>query len=82
MTLVPLPAFADNNIWMLQHGRDAIMAGSEETGPVFRTPERRGLQLAAILVTHQHADRNRDVEASRRACCTLAALRQRKNNLR
>jgi hydroxyacylglutathione hydrolase len=82
MTLVPLPAFADNNIWMLQDGRDAIMVGPVETGPVFRTPERRGLQLAAILVTHRHADRNGGVEASRRARCTPAALRQRKNNLR
>jgi hydroxyacylglutathione hydrolase len=82
MTLVPLPAFADNNIWMLQQGRDAIMAAPGETGPVFGTPGRRGLQLAAILVTHRDADHSAAVTASRQTRSAPAALRQRKNHLR
>ena len=59
MTLVPLPALADNYIWMLQKGRDAIEIDPGDATPVFDALGRAPLQLAAILVTHQHADRNR-----------------------
>ena len=52
MTLVPLPAFADNYIWMLQDGRDAIVVDPGDAEPVFDALGRGDLQLAAILVTH------------------------------
>jgi hydroxyacylglutathione hydrolase len=57
MTLIPLPAFADNYIWMLQAGARAVVVDPGDAQPVLdalaRTP---GLALAAILVTHHHAD--------------------------
>ncbi|RZL87651.1 MAG: MBL fold metallo-hydrolase [Variovorax sp.] len=56
MTLVPLPAFADNYIWMLQHGPDAIVVDPGDAAPVFDALARSHLQLAAILVTHHHPD--------------------------
>ena len=56
MTLVPLPAFADNYIWMLQHGHHAIVVDPGDAQPVFDALEHGKLQLAAILVTHHHAD--------------------------
>ena len=56
MTLVPLPAFADNYIWMLQDGRRAIVVDPGQAKPVFDALARDNLQLAAILVTHHHAD--------------------------
>jgi hydroxyacylglutathione hydrolase len=54
MTLVPLPAFADHHIWMLQEGRDAIVVDPGDAKPVPDALERGDLQLAAILVTHHH----------------------------
>ena len=54
MTLVPLPAFADNYIWMLQDGSNAIVVDPGDAQPVFDALTRDKLQLAAILVTHHH----------------------------
>ncbi|MBB3176585.1 hydroxyacylglutathione hydrolase [Variovorax sp. Sphag1AA] len=67
MTLVPLPAFADNYIWMLQDGRNAIVVDPGDAGPVFEALRRDNLQLAAILVTHHHADHTGGVAALREA---------------
>src|SRR3982751_4722234 len=63
MTLVPLPAFADNYIWMLQDGRNAIVVDPGDAAPVFDALARGNLQLAAILVTHHHADHTGGVAA-------------------
>ena len=67
MTLVPLPAFADNYIWMLQDGSHAIVVDPGEARPVFDALARAHLQLAAILVTHHHADHTGGVAALREA---------------
>ena len=63
MTLVPLPASADNNIWMPQDVRHAMVAAAGQAGPAFEPPCRRSCgsrgnpQLAAILVMpHDHGD--------------------------
>lgn len=63
MTLVPLPAFADNYIWMLHDGRHAIVVDPGDAQPVFDALARHKLQLAAILVTHHHADHTGGVAA-------------------
>lgn len=63
MTLVPLPAFADNYIWMLQDGRNAIVVDPGDAAPVFEALGHGNLQLAAILVTHHHADHTGGVAA-------------------
>jgi hydroxyacylglutathione hydrolase len=67
MTLVPLPAFADNYIWMLQNGSHAIVVDPGDAQPVFDALARAHLQLAAILVTHHHADHTGGVVALREA---------------
>ena len=59
MTLVPLPAFADNCIWMSQDGHDAIVVDPGDAGPVSEALPRGNLQLAAILVTRCEALRAR-----------------------
>jgi len=67
MNLVPLPAFADNYIWMLHAGGHVIVVDPGDAKPVFDFLERGHLQLAAILVTHHHADHTGGVNALRDA---------------
>ena len=56
MDLIALPAFSDNLIWMLHDGADAIVVDPGAAAPVGDALRERGLRLAAILVTHHHAD--------------------------
>src|SRR6218665_3360784 len=56
MTLLPLPAFDDNYIWMLHDGRQALVVDPGDAQPVLQALQALGLQLQAILVTHHHAD--------------------------
>lgn len=65
MDLVALPAFADNYIWMLHDGRKAIVVDPGEAVPVERALDEQGLELAAIVVTHHHADHTGGVDALR-----------------
>jgi hydroxyacylglutathione hydrolase len=56
MELIAIPAFADNLIWMLHDGRQAVVVDPGAAAPVADALHERGLRLAAILVTHHHAD--------------------------
>ena len=56
MELIALPAFADNLIWMLHDGRDAVVVDPGAATPVVDALKAKGLRLAAILVTHHHPD--------------------------
>jgi hydroxyacylglutathione hydrolase len=55
MLLIPIPAIADNCIWMVHDGLKALVAGSGNAQPVMQTLQHTGLQLDAILVTNHHA---------------------------
>lgn len=63
MNLIPIPAFSDNYIWMLQDGSRAIVVDPGDEKPVLDALEHAGLQLAAILVTHHHFDHTGGVAA-------------------
>lgn len=56
MDLIAIPAFADNLIWMLHDGRDALVVDPGAASPVAKALQERHLRLAAILVTHHHPD--------------------------
>jgi hydroxyacylglutathione hydrolase len=56
MTLLPLPAFTDNYLWMVHDGQDAWIVDPGDAAPVFQALETLGLQLRGILVTHHHPD--------------------------
>ena len=65
MTLLPLPAFDDNYIWMLHDGREAVVVDPGDEGPVLAALQAHGLTLVGILVTHHHADHVGGVDALR-----------------
>ncbi len=65
MNLLALPAFADNYIWLLHDGAQALVVDPGDAAPVVAALDRLHLQLAAILVTHHHADHVGGVDALR-----------------
>jgi hydroxyacylglutathione hydrolase len=57
MRLTPLPAFADNYIWVLQHEQRVLVVDPGDGQAVLQwLADAPGLQLDTILVTHHHAD--------------------------
>jgi len=54
--IVALSAFSDNYIWTLRDATHAVVVDPGEAQPVLDFLAREGLQLAAILNTHHHAD--------------------------
>jgi hydroxyacylglutathione hydrolase len=56
ITIIPIPAFADNYIWTLRAGTTAVVVDPGDAAPVLAYLEQEGLALAAILATHHHGD--------------------------
>ena len=54
--MIPIPAFADNYIWLIHNGKDALVVDPGDAQPVLDTLHQHGLTLQNILVTHHHAD--------------------------
>jgi len=72
MNLLPLPAFADNYIWMLHDAQRALVVDPGDAAPVFEALRGAHLQLEAILVTHHHGDHVGGVTALQQATgCTV-----------
>ena len=51
-----IPAFKDNNIWLLTEGKRAFVVDPGDAAPVQARLEAEGMALEGILVTHHHAD--------------------------
>jgi len=64
LTVVPIPAFNDNYIWLLQRqGSDrAVVVDPGQAEPVLGYLQEHGLTLEAILITHHHFDHVGGVE--------------------
>ena len=56
LSLVTIPAFNDNYLWLLHNGTDAIVVDPGDAVPVLAKLDELKLKLKAILVTHHHAD--------------------------
>ncbi|HXZ96299.1 MAG TPA: hydroxyacylglutathione hydrolase [Burkholderiales bacterium] len=56
VSVVPIPAFKDNYIWLMRNQRYAAVVDPGDASPVLNYLRREKLELAAILNTHHHAD--------------------------
>lgn len=57
MRLIPVPALADNYIWLLADaGARALIVDPGDAQPVLAALERESLQPTVILLTHHHPD--------------------------
>ncbi|MBL8521011.1 MAG: hydroxyacylglutathione hydrolase [Betaproteobacteria bacterium] len=61
--ITPVPAFSDNYLWVLHDDHHAAVIDPGDHRPVADFLAAHGLQLAAILCTHHHADHVGGVEA-------------------
>lgn len=52
----PVPAFADNYLWVIHNGHDAAVVDPGDATPVIEYLAANNLILRAILCTHHHAD--------------------------
>jgi hydroxyacylglutathione hydrolase len=55
-TVIPLPAFSDNYLWLIVRGDLAVVVDPGDGAVVLDALRTRRLRLAAILVTHHHPD--------------------------
>lgn len=56
LTVLAVPAFKDNYLWLIHDGVDAAVVDPGDSAPILAALDRLGLRLAAILLTHHHAD--------------------------
>ena len=65
LTVVPIPAFNDNYIWMLQRQgtRRVVVVDPGQAEPVLKQLQDQRLELEAILVTHHHRDHVGGIQA-------------------
>ncbi len=56
LSVLAIPAFADNYLWLIHDGSHAAIVDPGDAAPVLAVLEAQRLSLAAILLTHHHAD--------------------------
>jgi hydroxyacylglutathione hydrolase len=56
LNIIPIPAFADNYIWLLHNSRHAVVVDPGDAQPVIAMLQKLNLTLTAILITHHHSD--------------------------
>jgi hydroxyacylglutathione hydrolase len=62
-TVLTVPAFQDNYLWVIQNGEEAIVVDPGDAAPIKACLEAHQLRLSAILCTHHHADHVGGVKA-------------------
>ncbi|MDB5796673.1 MAG: gloB [Paucimonas sp.] len=56
VSVLPVPAFSDNYLWLVHDDRHAVVVDPGAAEPVLAALEANQLALSAILLTHHHAD--------------------------
>jgi hydroxyacylglutathione hydrolase len=56
LKVLTVPAFQDNYLWLIHDGTHAAVVDPGDAAPILAALEDNGLALAAILLTHHHAD--------------------------
>jgi hydroxyacylglutathione hydrolase len=55
-TIIPIPAFVDNYIWLVREGSAGAVVDPGDAAPVIAYLQREGITLTAIIATHHHGD--------------------------
>lgn len=63
LSVLALPAFQDNYLWLIHDGVHAAIVDPGDAAPVLAALEQHHLTLKAILLTHHHADHTGGVPA-------------------
>jgi len=56
LSVLTVPAFNDNYLWVIHDGQHAAVVDPGDAGPIREALSAHGLTLTAILLTHHHAD--------------------------
>lgn len=56
LTVIAIPAFSDNYIWLMRHKDSAVVVDPGQAAPVLHYLDQEHLRLRAILTTHHHYD--------------------------
>jgi len=56
LSVLTVPAFDDNYLWLIHDGEHAIAVDPGDAAPIIAALDQHRLSLAAILLTHRHAD--------------------------
>lgn len=56
LSILTVPAFDDNYLWLIHNGRDAIVVDPGDATVILQALNQHGLSLKAILLTHHHSD--------------------------
>lgn len=56
LNVLAVPAFEDNYLWLIHDGQQAVAVDPGDATPIIKALHEHGLMLAAILLTHRHAD--------------------------
>ena len=56
LKIIPLSAFEDNYIWLVQSKGEAVVIDAGQAEPVLDYLKKHHLKLAQIWVTHPHND--------------------------
>lgn len=66
LSLIPIPAFTDNYIWMVKNNHNAIVIDPGDAKPVLDALG-KDLKLSSILITHHHHDHTGGVSELKQA---------------
>ena len=64
-TIIAVPAFSDNYVWLLRSGAQAAVVDPGDAAPVLERLRADALGVAAILATHHHQDHVGGINALR-----------------